>query len=107
MFTAFVPLACCFLTLADSHNVFELLVPSLNMGMMKKHVKGPIKCCETIALDMLHKTRAEELVHHPAFHSVDVQVNQRHHHDTHDGRLPSRVVGGPIQKSSPMFLTGC
>ncbi len=75
MFTAFVPLACCFLTRADSHNVFELLAPSLQMGMMKEHVTGPITRCETIAFDMLHKTRAEELVHHLAFNSVDVQVN--------------------------------
>lgn len=74
------------------------------MGMMKEHVRGPIKCCETIALDMLHKSRAEELVHHHAFHSVDVQVTQRQHHDTHGGRLPSRVVGGPIQKTSPDVL---
>ena len=74
------------------------------MGMMKEHVRGPIKCCETIALDMLHKSRAEELVHHHAFHSVDVQVTQRQHHDTHGGRLPSRVVGGPIQKTFPDVL---
>ncbi len=92
MFTAFVPLACCFLTLADSHNAFELLAPSLQMGMMKEHVTGPINVAKIFALDMLHKTRAEELVHHFAFHSVDVQVNQRQLQDTHGGRLPSRVV---------------
>ena len=74
------------------------------MGMMKEHARGPIKCCETIALDMLHKSRAEELVHHPGFHSVEVQVNQRQHHNTHGGRLPSRVVGGPIQTTFPDVL---
>ncbi len=77
MFTAFDHFACCILTLADSQNVFELLAPSLQMGMMKEHVRGPIKFCETIALDMLRKTRAEELVHNLAFHSVNVEVKQR------------------------------
>ena len=101
MFTAFATLAFSLIILADLHNVFELLVPSLQMGMMNEHGRGPIKCCETIALDMLHITRAEELVHHPAFHVVDVQVNQCQHHDTHGGRLPSRAVGGPIRKNFP------
>ena len=51
------------------------------MGMMKEHVRGPIKCCETIASDILHLTRVEELVHNPEFQSVDVGIKQRNHED--------------------------
>ena len=99
--------AGCILTLDDSLYVFKLLVPSLQMGMMKEHVRGPIKCCETFALDILLKTRAEELVQNRGFHSVDVEVRQRHQHDSHGGRLPSRVLGAPNKNIAPKFLTGC
>ena len=58
------------------------------MGMMKEHVRGPIKCCETIALDVLLKTRAEELVYQPQFRSVDIEMKERDQEDSHGGRLP-------------------
>ncbi len=66
------------------------------MGMMKEHVRGPIKCCETIAQDVLLKTRAEELVYHPQFRSVHIKMKERDQEDSHGGRLPSRVLGGPV-----------
>ena len=69
------------------------------MGMMKEHVKGPIKCCETIASDILHLTRAEELVYNPAFQSVDVGIKQRKQEDSLRGLLPSRVLGAPTKNT--------
>ena len=48
------------------------------MGIMNEHVMGPPKCCETIVLDILIKTRAEELVYHPDFHPVDLEIVERH-----------------------------
>ena len=42
------------------------------MGMMKEHVRGPIKCCETLAEDILRIARAEALVYHPHFKPVEL-----------------------------------
>ncbi len=74
------------------------------MGVMKKHVRGHIKCCKTIASDILLKTRAEELVYHPGFHSVDLESKEPVQEDSHGGFLPSRVLGGSASKMTWMFL---
>jgi len=63
------------------------------MGMNNGHVRGPIKCCETIATYILHLTRAEELIHNPEFQSVDMGIKQRMQEDSQCGVLPSRVLG--------------
>ncbi len=55
------------------------------MGMMKEHVRGPIKCCKTIAFEILHKTRVEELVDNSKFYFVDAEIKQRHQQDSHGG----------------------
>ncbi len=69
------------------------------MGMMKEHVRGTTKCCETIASDILLKTRAEDLVYHPRFHSIDLEIKERDQEDSHGGFSPSRVLGGPASKA--------
>jgi hypothetical protein len=85
--------------------VVELIASPLQMGMMKEHVRGPIKCCETIASDILHLTRAEELVHNPEFHSVnDVGIKHRKQEDSQCGHLPSRVLGAPIKNTDSDVL---
>jgi hypothetical protein len=70
------------------------------MGMIKEHVRGPIKCCETMASDIVHLTRAEELVHNLAFQSADVGIKQRKQEDSQRGLLPSRVFGESLCLSS-------
>ncbi len=42
------------------------------MGMIKEHVLGPIKCCETLFADIVLKSRAEELSYHEEFKTVEV-----------------------------------
>lgn len=66
------------------------------MGMMKEHVRGPIKCCETIAADVLNKARAEELVFNPGFKSVDMVINLRQNRDSHGGASTARCLGVPV-----------
>ena len=84
--------------------VVQIIASPLQMGMMKEHVRGPIQCCETIASDMLHLIRAEELVHHTEFKSVDVGMKQRKQVDSLGGLLPSRVLGAPIKKTDSDVL---
>ena len=75
-------------------------MPSIfQMGMMKEHVRGPIKCCETIAADVLIKTRAEELVFNPEFKSVGMDINLRQMQDSHGGSSPARFIGKPVVKT--------
>jgi hypothetical protein len=74
------------------------------MGMMKEHVRGPIKCCETIAADVLHKTRAEELVFNPGFKAVEMDTNLRQKKDSHGGTSTARFLGVPIVKTDKDVL---
>lgn len=69
------------------------------MGMMKEHVRGPIKCCETIAADVLLKTRAEELVFNPGFKAVDMGLKRRLKSDSHGGVSSARFSGVPVMKT--------
>ena len=74
------------------------------MGMMKEHVRGPIKCCETIASDVLQKTRAEELVFNPQFKAVDLNINIRKNKDLHGGATGERCLGVPVSKTDDHVL---
>ena len=62
------------------------------MGMMKEHVRGPIKCCETIAADVLYKTRAKDLVYHLGFKVVDTVMKQRQKGDFTGGISVARYL---------------
>ncbi len=65
------------------------------MGMIKELVLGPIKCCETLAQDMLYQLRAEELLCHPEFRPVEIMSFPRQKLDNLPGVLKIRFVGSP------------
>jgi hypothetical protein len=66
------------------------------MGMMKEHVRGPIKCCKTLAADICLQTRAEELVYNEHFHPVEVTKTTRGRREDKLGeKSPARVLGSP------------
>ena len=65
------------------------------MGMMKELVRGPIKCCETLAQDMLYQLRAEELLCHPEFRPVEIMSSPRQKLDNLPGISKIRFVGSP------------
>jgi hypothetical protein len=81
-----------------------LLLRVLQMGMMKEHVRGPIKCCETIAADVMNLTRAKELVFNPSFQPVKMGITKRLKEDSRGGRLPSRCLGSPVVKTDKDVL---
>ena len=63
------------------------------MGMMKELVRGPIKCCETLAQDTLYQLRAEALLHHSEFHVVENVSIAREKRDKLPGTSLIRFLG--------------
>ncbi len=51
--------------------------PFIQTGMMKEHVRGPTKFCETLAEDMLRIARAEALVYHQHFKAAELNSIRR------------------------------
>jgi hypothetical protein len=76
----------------------------IQMGMMKEHVRGPIKCCETLAADICLQMRAEELVFNENFHPVEVTTATRGREDTLGGNSTARVLGLPCEHTPVMLL---
>ena len=74
------------------------------MGMMKEHVRGPIKCCETLAADMCLKMRAEELIYNEHFRSVEQVSRSRRLEDDLGGNSTVRVLGAPCVHTKPDVL---
>ncbi len=69
----------------------------MQMGMMKEHVRGPIKCCETIAKDVLLLARAEAFLYHPGFTAVNLKAGRaRRQADNFGGESHTRFLGAPI-----------
>jgi len=71
---------------------------------MKEHVRGPIKCCETLAEDVLRISRAEALLHHPHFKAVELDSTRRGRQDNLGGICASRVLGAPCLHTDPVIL---
>ena len=63
------------------------------MGMMKEHVRGPIRCCETLARDIFLQVRAEELVHNRNFHAIHINQLRRGNEDKFVGVSAARFLG--------------
>ena len=76
----------------------------MQMGMMKEHVRGPIKCCETIAKDILLLGRAEALLYHPGFTSIKLNDSVRGKADNFGGDSHTRFHGSPIVHTSVDIL---
>jgi len=74
------------------------------MGMMKEHVRGPIKCCDTLAEDILRITRAEALVYHEHYHAVELDSICRGRKDNLGGNCGTRVHGAPCLHTDPLIL---
>ena len=77
----------------DNYDAVADVFYSNQMGMMKEHVRGPIKGCETLAADLCLKMRAEELVYNEHFHSVEQVSRNRRRVDDLGGNSTVRVVG--------------
>jgi hypothetical protein len=64
------------------------------MGMMKEHIRGPIKCCETLAQKILYQLRAEALLHHPEFNPIKTtSLSSRRKLDNLPGNTQIRFLG--------------
>ena len=72
--------------------------------MMKEHVRGPIKCAETLAADICLKTRAQELEYNKHYHPVHQDSEIRGRDDDHGGNSMARVLGAPCVHSNPDML---
>ena len=72
--------------------------------MMKEIVRGPIKCCETLAHAMLYKLRAQELLYHAEFNPVDYISIPREKLDKPPGNSLSRFVGSPKTHTDRHFF---
>ena len=58
-------------------------------------LRGPIRCCASLALDLLQQGRAEELVYNINFEPVDQNVIDRGKEDAVGGNSPVRFHGKP------------
>ena len=81
-----------------------LTIHSIQMGMMKEHVRGSIKCCETLATDMCLQLRAEELVYCENFHPTDQVSKSRGREDQLGGFSHARVLGGKCTHTNDVLL---
>ena len=81
-----------------------IIMASMQMGMMKEHARGPIKCCETLAADSCLQTRAKELVCNENFHPIEVTTTRRGREDTIGGNSTARVLGSPCIHTPLMLL---
>jgi hypothetical protein len=79
----------------------------MQMGMIKELVRGPIKCCETLARNMLYKLRAEELLYYAEFNPVESISIPREKLDKFPGDSLSRFVGSPRTYTEHHFLKTC
>ena len=66
------------------------------MGVMKEHVRGPIKCYETIDANVMSLTRANELVYNPEFQPVNMDNKQRNKESSIGEFVTSRVLGSLV-----------
>ena len=91
---AFVVASFVFAAIAATEKLL-LICALMQMGMMKELIRGPIKCCETLAQDTLYQFRAEALLHHSEFHPVENVSIARENLDTLPGTSLTRFVGSP------------
>ncbi len=75
--------------------------------MMKDHVRGPIKCCETLAEDMLRISRAEARVYHPHLKAVELDSTRRGRQDDLGGICASRYSEHLVCMLIKSFSVGC
>ena len=76
----------------------------MQMGIMEEHVRGSIKCCESLAADICLQTRAKELVFNEHFHPGEVTTTRRGREDTLGGNSTARVLGSPCIHTPLMLL---
>lgn len=76
------------------------------MGMMKEHVRGPIKCAETLAADVCLKSRALELAYHEDFKAIPLHTDIRGQEDDLGGNSTARVLGSQCIHTNPDVLRG-
>ena len=69
------------------------------MGMMKEHVRRPIKCAKTLAGDM-----CQELEYNEHFHLVHQDSEIRGRDDDHGGNSMARVLGASCVHSNPPYM---
>lgn len=74
------------------------------MGMMKEHVRGPIRCCETLARDILLQVRAEQLVSNANFNAIHSNLSRRGLEDKFEGVSRARFLGAPVVHTSKEIL---
>ena len=76
------------------------------MGMMKELVRGPIKCCETLANAILLQTRAEMLSYNSNFEPVELYEQRRANCDDLGGKSQVRFLGAPRTHTDKEVLRG-
>ena len=82
-----------------------LFILTLQMGMMKDHVRGPKICCETIAKDILLIARTEALLYHPGFTAANLKAGRvRGQAENFGGESHTRILGAPIVRTSVHVL---
>ncbi len=76
----------------------------MQMGMIKEHVRGPIKRCETLSMDIVLNSRAEELSHRKDFKPIEVHNCLRVKLGRIGGTSPARFLEKPVKHTDPKVL---
>jgi len=74
------------------------------MGMMKEHICGPIKCCETLCADILLKLRAMELSIHKEPMPVNVDACLRGKAYSLGNNVAAAFMGAPVMHTDRKVL---
>jgi hypothetical protein len=63
------------------------------MLFLKEHIRGPVRECETIVLDILTEMRCKELKCTDLYNGAPVVVNRRNVEDRFGGKGRTRCLG--------------
>ena len=77
------------------------------MLFLKEHIRGPVRECETIDLDILREMRCKELKCTDLYNGAPVVVNHRNVEDPFGGKGRTRCLGALCDVMENEVLTTC
>ena len=67
------------------------------MLFLKEHVRGPVRDCKTIVIDILTEMRCKELKCTDLYGAIPVVVKRRNVEDKLGGKRRTRCLGAQVQ----------
>ena len=76
----------------------------IKMLFLKEHVRGPVRECETIVIDILTEMRCKELKNTDLYTPIPIAIKRRNVEDTMGGKGRTRCLGAQCETLSVEVL---